>query len=103
MTLLDAHPYDPATARRRKIKITVTVVIVVALASLAWMYRNWPEEHSVDKFFAALQRQDYETAYASTHTRTSIATGDQAASGVSSSPTGFTDRPTQKVLAAEGS
>src|ERR1700680_5300296 len=63
MTLLDAHPYDPATARRRKIKIAVTVVIVVALAALAWMYRNWPEEHSVDKFFTALQHQDYETAY----------------------------------------
>ena len=58
MTLLDAHPYDPAKARRRKIKITVTVVIVVALAALAWMYRNWPEEHSVDKFFAALQQKD---------------------------------------------
>src|SRR6267378_8140661 len=64
MTLLDAHPYDHAKARRRKIKITVTVVIVVALAALAWMYRNWPEEHSVDKFFAALQQKDYETAYA---------------------------------------
>src|ERR1700716_375211 len=64
MTLLDAHPYDPAKARRRKIKITVTVVIVVALAALAWVDRNWPEEHSVDKFFAALQQKDYEIAYA---------------------------------------
>ena len=63
MTLLDAHPYDPAKARRRKIKIAVIVVIVVAFAALAWMYRNWPEEHSVDKFFTALQHQDYETAY----------------------------------------
>src|SRR5450759_1288549 len=64
MTLLDAQPYDPAKLRRRKIKITVTVVFVVVLAALAWMYRNWPEEHCVDKFFAALQHQDYETAYA---------------------------------------
>src|SRR3981081_4504202 len=63
MTLLDAHPYDPATARRRKNKIAVTVVIVVALAAPAGMYGNWPEEHSVDNFFGALQRQDYETAY----------------------------------------
>ncbi len=63
MTLLDAHPYDPATARRRNIKIAVTVVIVVGLAALAWMYRNWPEERSVDKFFSSLQHQDYETAY----------------------------------------
>jgi len=63
MTLLDAQPYDPAKLRRRKIKITATVVVVVLLAALAWMYRNWPEERAVDKFFTALQHQDYETAY----------------------------------------
>ena len=63
MTLLDAQPYDTAKARRRKIQIAVTVVVVIVLAALAWMYRNWPEEHAVDKFFAALQHQDYETAY----------------------------------------
>ena len=27
------------------------------------MFRNWPEERVVDKFFTALQHQDYETAY----------------------------------------
>jgi hypothetical protein len=63
MTLLDAQPYNPAKARKRKIKITITVVVIVFLAGLAWMYRNWPEEHAVDKFFAALQNKDYETAY----------------------------------------
>src|SRR5258708_36233601 len=63
MTRLDAPSCDPAKARRRNIKIAVTVAAVVILAALAWMYRNWPEERSVDKFFAALQHQDYETAY----------------------------------------
>ncbi len=63
MTLLDAPSYDPAKARRRNIRIAVTIVVVIVLAALAWMYRNWPEEHAVDKFFAALQHQDYETAY----------------------------------------
>jgi hypothetical protein len=63
MTLIDAQPYDFAKARRRNIKIAVSVFIVIVLAALAWMYRNWPEEHAVDKFFAALQHQDYETAY----------------------------------------
>ncbi len=63
MTLLDAPIYDFAKARRRKIKIAVTVVGVVVLAALAWMYRNWPEERGVEKFFTALQHQDYETAY----------------------------------------
>src|ERR1700689_1672652 len=63
MTLLDAQPYDLAKLRRRKIKIALTIAVVVVLAALGWMYRNWPEEHTVDKFFAALQHQDYETAY----------------------------------------
>ena len=63
MTLLDAQPYDTAKARRRKIKIVVAIVVVLALAALGWMYRNWPEEHIVDKFFTALQQKDYENAY----------------------------------------
>jgi len=63
MTLLDAQPYDPSKARRRKIWIATTVLAVLVLAALAWIYRNWPEEHAVDKFFTALQHQDFETAY----------------------------------------
>jgi len=30
---------------------------------LAWNFRYYAEERQVDKFFAALQKQDYETAY----------------------------------------
>ena len=63
MTLLDAPLYDPAKARRRTITIAVVIVAVIVLAALSWMYRNWPEEHAVDKFFTALQHQDCETAY----------------------------------------
>jgi hypothetical protein len=63
MTLLDAQPYDPARARRRKIRIAATVLAVVVLAAFTWMYRNWPEERCVNKFFAALEHQDYEAAY----------------------------------------
>jgi hypothetical protein len=63
MTLLDAPKYDPAKARWLKIKIAVTLAAVIALAALAWMNRNWPEERAVDKFFTALQQQNYETAY----------------------------------------
>jgi len=63
MTLLDAQPFDTAKAKRRNIKIGLFVVAVLVLAVVGWMYRNWPAEHSVDQFFAALQKQDYETAY----------------------------------------
>ena len=63
MTLLDAQPYDRTKARRRKITISLIVVGVLFLAAVGWFYRNWPEEHQVDKFFTALQHGDYETAY----------------------------------------
>jgi hypothetical protein len=63
MTLLDAQHYDPVREKRRKIKIVLTVVTVFVLAVFGWMYRNWPEEHAVNRFFAALQKQDYESAY----------------------------------------
>jgi hypothetical protein len=64
MTLLDAQPFDSARARRRNIKIVAAIVAILVLAALGWWYRNWPEERVVDHFFAALQRQDYESAYA---------------------------------------
>ncbi|HUM07143.1 MAG TPA: hypothetical protein VLT90_16865 [Terriglobales bacterium] len=63
MTLLDAPQYDPSKAKRRKIQIALAIVMVLVLAVVGWLYRNWPEEHAVDRFFAALQKQDYETAY----------------------------------------
>jgi hypothetical protein len=64
MTLLDAQPFDAARARRRNIKIVAALVAILVLAALGWWYRNWAEERVVDHFFAALQRQDYESAYA---------------------------------------
>src|SRR5260221_3006478 len=63
MTLLDAKPYDPAKVKRRKIKVGLIVVAVLVLVVVGWMYRNWPEEHVVSQFFAAIQKQDYEGAY----------------------------------------
>jgi hypothetical protein len=64
MTLLDAQPFDAARARRRKIVAGVVVVAVIAVAALLWFYRNWPEERVIDHFFAALEHQDYDSAYA---------------------------------------
>src|SRR5882672_5369665 len=63
MTLLDAQPYDPAKVKRRKIKICLVVVAVLVLVVLGWIYRNWSEEHVVNQFFAAIQKQDYEGDY----------------------------------------
>jgi len=63
MTLLDAPSYDPSKERRRKIVIGSIILAVLVLAALGWFYRNWPEEHVVDKFFDALQNHEYEKAY----------------------------------------
>jgi hypothetical protein len=63
MTLLDAPKYDPARDRRRMVRIIVSAVVILVLAVFAWFFRYWPEEHVVNKFFAAIQKQDYENAY----------------------------------------
>lgn len=64
MTLLDAKEYDPAKARKRTIRIVSAIVIVLFVAGFLWWNRYWPEERVAGHFFAALQKQDYKTAYA---------------------------------------
>jgi hypothetical protein len=63
MTLMDAKEYDEAGARRRKIRILAIVGTLLVLGFLAYQLRFWPQERLVDKFFAALQAQDYSAAY----------------------------------------
>lgn len=63
MTLLDAQEYDEAKARKRNIRIIATIVIVLFVAGFLWWNRYWPEERVAGHFFAALQKQDYKTAY----------------------------------------
>ena len=63
MSLLDAPEYDPYRERRRRIRVISFVVLTVFVLGLAWRYHNWPEEHAADRFFAALQQQNYEGAY----------------------------------------
>ena len=73
MTLLNAPEYD---ARKEKLK-NVTLIgslatfVLLVLLTLAgymlghgWFFTNLPAEHKVDKFFTALEAQDYKTAYA---------------------------------------
>ncbi len=65
MSLMDAKEYDPRPARRRwRIIWTAVAVIVVPLLVWYFFFYYWPEKHVVNKFFEALERQDYETAYA---------------------------------------
>jgi len=63
MTLLDARQYDPAQERKKRIRIVSLIALVLVGGLVGWFNRFWPEKHIADKFFASLQKQDFETAY----------------------------------------
>lgn len=64
MTLFEAQPYNPARARQRRARIIATIVVAIVLGLLAWRFHYWREERQVNKFFDALQQQNFEQAYA---------------------------------------
>ena len=63
MTLFEAQPYDAAKARKRRNRLIAISLVVLAIVIVLWSLRFWPEEHVVNRFFDALQRQNYEQAY----------------------------------------
>jgi len=63
MTLLDAQEFDAEKARKKKQRIILIVVVVLVVLGVGWWFRYWPQEHIVGKFFDALQKQDFNTAY----------------------------------------
>ncbi len=63
MTLLDAPAYNVARARKRRNIIISSIVGVLVLAVLVYVFWNWPAEHRVNRFFAALEQQQFEQAY----------------------------------------
>jgi hypothetical protein len=63
MTLLDAKEFDSEKESKRNKRIILIVVVVVILAGLIWWFRYWPEERIAGRFFDALQKQDFKTAY----------------------------------------
>jgi len=64
MTLMDAEQYDPARDRRRRRRIVVVIILILVAAWQIYHYRHYPERNAASRFFAALQSQNYETAYA---------------------------------------
>lgn len=63
MTLLDAKAYNPEKERKRRIRIISIVVLIIVVGLVVWFNRFWPEKHVAEKFFAAVQKQDFATAY----------------------------------------
>ena len=50
-------------AQEKESGLFPTIVLIVVLALVGWWNRFWPEKHIAGKFFSALQKQDFETAY----------------------------------------
>src|SRR5690242_9471088 len=63
MTLLDAKEYDPRPARQRWRLIVAVVVVAIVAAVLWYLFRFWPEEHAVDRFFQAIEAKNFEAAF----------------------------------------
>ena len=62
-TIFTAPQYDPRRERRKRAIIAGIVAAAIIVGILAYLYRNWPEERVVDRFFTALVNKDFETAY----------------------------------------
>lgn len=62
-TIFTAKHYDPEKARRRRQTIVAIICVVIIVAGVLYMFRYWPEERRVDRFFVALESKDYKTAY----------------------------------------
>ena len=63
MTLLDAKQFDAEKESRKRKRLVLIITVLVIILCLGWWFRYWREEHIVGNFFAALQKQDFKTAY----------------------------------------
>jgi hypothetical protein len=63
MALLDAKEYDPRPAQRRWRLVIIGVVAALALFLVWWFFRFYPEEQTINRFFQAIERKDFDTAY----------------------------------------
>lgn len=63
MTLLDAPAFNAALARKRRKIIIGLLVALAVIGILVWQFWNLPAEHHVNRFFEALEQQQFEKAY----------------------------------------
>jgi hypothetical protein len=64
MSLLNAPEYDERRAQRRTLLAWTAIVVVIVLLAIGFFARNWTYERLVDRFFTAIEHQDFEGAYA---------------------------------------
>ena len=67
MALMDAKEYDPRPAQRlRRLAGVAVGLLILFLVFWFWpsgRFRFWSEWNVADKFFAALERKDFDAAY----------------------------------------
>ena len=63
MTLLDAPRYDAAQGRKRWNIVIAILVACVVIAGFAWYFWDWPQEHLVNQFFAAIESGNMPKAF----------------------------------------
>lgn len=73
MAILDAPAYDPTRDRIVKGLVIGTIALILLafvlgvggrIAGHGWFFTDIPAEHKVDRFFTALEHQDFNQAYA---------------------------------------
>ncbi|HEV3038518.1 MAG TPA: hypothetical protein VHA33_12150 [Candidatus Angelobacter sp.] len=63
MGLMDAKEYDPRPAQRR-MKIIASLALIAVIVGIVWfLFRYWPEERVINRFFDAIERSDMQSAY----------------------------------------
>ena len=64
MTLFEAKEFDPTIEQKRRIYAIAGLVLLIILGFLVYNFRNWREEHAINRFLTAIEHKDYEKAYA---------------------------------------
>jgi hypothetical protein len=63
MALLDAKEYDPRPRQRMLRLIGAAVALVVIALVFLWVFRYWPQEQVINRFFEALVHKDFDAAF----------------------------------------
>lgn len=64
MALMDAKEYDPRPAQRRRRILATAIVVVLAVGVYLFLTRYSSEIKVINQFFTALEKKDFDTAYA---------------------------------------
>jgi hypothetical protein len=64
MTLFEAQPANEKQEKLRERLLWSVIILLIVGGALAFVFRHWPHERVVDRFFAQIEAGDYRNAYA---------------------------------------